>query len=99
LELGEGRIEEVRGYIDLADHYMSMLVAQAQDEGFFAGFTIDKAMSLINQMVICYTSPRVMMMLEDRLTEEKLGQIIDTMFDGLSAADGGARGVETLRLA
>ena len=28
--------------------------------------------------------------------EEKLGQIVDTLFAGLSAADGGARGVPVL---
>ena len=99
LELGEARMEDVRGYIDLADHYMSELVAQAQAEGHFAGLTIDAAMSLINQMVICYTSPRVLMMLGDRLTEEKLAGIIDTIFAGLSGEDRGARGVSELRLA
>ncbi len=99
LELGEARMEDVRGYIDLADHYMSELVAQAQAEGHFAGLTIDAAMSLINQMVICYTSPRVLMMLDDRLTEEKLAGIIDTIFAGLSGEDRGARGVSELRLA
>ena len=89
----------MRGYIDLADHYMSILVAEAQAEGYFDGLKIDKAMSLINQMVICYTSPQVMMMLGERLTEAKLAAIVDTMFSGLSAADGGARSVADLRLA
>jgi len=99
LELGEARIERVRGYIDLADHYMSELVAQAQAEGYFEGLKIDAAMSLINQMLVCYTSPRVLMMLGDRLNVEKLGQIIDTMFDGLSAKESKSRGVAGLRLA
>ncbi|MXO91641.1 hypothetical protein [Pontixanthobacter aquaemixtae] len=99
VELGTARLEQVRGYIDLADHYMSILVAEAQAEGFFADLKIDQAMSLINQMVICYTSPQVMMMLGDRLTEEKLGQIIDTLFAGLTAKKGGARGVASLKLA
>lgn len=99
VELGNARFEQVRGYIDLADHYLSVLIAEAQSEGFFAGLKIDKAMSLINQMVICYTSPQFMIMLGDKLTEEKLGAIIDTMFAGLTADDGGARGVADLRLA
>ncbi len=99
LELGEARFEQVRGYIDLADHYMSELVAQAQAEGYFEGLKIGEALSLINQMVMGYTSPRVQLMLGERLTEEKLGKIIDTMFAGLSAKDGGSRGVEGLRLA
>lgn len=99
LELGEAHFEQVRGYIDLADHYMSELVAQAQAEGHFEGLKIDAAMSLINQMVLCYVSPRIMLMLGDRLTEEKLAKIIDTMFAGLSAEEGGSRGVAGLRLA
>lgn len=98
-ELGHARFEQVRGYIDLADHYLSILVAEAQAEGFFAGLKIDKALSLINQMVICYTSPQFMMMLDERLTEKKLSQIIDTLFAGLTGKDGGSRGVEGLRLA
>ena len=99
LELGEAHLEQVRGYIDLADHYMSVLVAEAQSEGFFKGLKIDQAMSLINQMVICYTSPRVLLMLGDRLSEEKLAQIIDTMFAGLAVENGSAGGVASLRLA
>ncbi|WP_209348874.1 TetR/AcrR family transcriptional regulator [Pontixanthobacter sp. CEM42] len=99
VELGTARMEQVRGYIDLADHYMSILVAEAQAEGFFANLKIDKAMSLINQMVICYTSPQVMMMLDERLTEEKLGAIIDTLFAGLSGKESSARGVAGLKLA
>jgi len=99
LELGEERIEQVRGYIDLADHYMSELVAQAQAEGYFDGLKIDAAMSLINQMVVCYTSPRLLLMLGDRLNVEKLGRIVDTLFAGLSAEEGGSRGVAGLRLA
>lgn len=96
-ELGTARFEQVRGYIDLADHYLSELVAQAQAEGYFAGLKIDRALTLINQMVVCYTSPQMLMMLEDRLQLDKLAQIIDTMFAGLSAQDGGARGVTGLR--
>lgn len=99
VELGSERIEQVRGYIDLADHYLTELIAQAQAEGFFAGLTINRALSLINQMVLCYTSPQVMLMLEGRLTEDKLAAIVDTLFAGLSAADRGAAPVIGLRIA
>ena len=99
LELGQARFEQVRGYIDLADHYLSELVAQAQAEGHFDGLKIDRALSLINQMVVCYTSPQVLMMLDGRLDESKLAQIIDTMFAGLTARTGSAAGVSNLRLA
>ena len=99
VELGEERFEQVRGYIDLADHYLSELIAQAQDEGHFADLPIDRALSLINQMVIAYTSPQVMTMIAPRLHEDKLAAIIDTIFAGLSAGDGGSRGVSGLRAA
>lgn len=99
LELGEAHFEQVRGYIDLADHYLTELIAQAQDEGYFAGLEIDHALTLINQMVACYTSPQLMMIIGDRLKPEKLAKIIDTLFAGLSAEDGGATGVNMLKIA
>ena len=98
-ELGTQRFEDVRGYIDLADHYLSELIAQAQDEGFFPDLTISQALSLINQMVISYTSPQVMMMISHRLEENKLAAIIDTLFAGLAGGDRGAKGVTGLRAA
>lgn len=97
LELGEQHFERVRGYIDLADHYLTELIAQAQDEGYFEGLAIDRALTLINQMMICYTSPQMMMIIGERLQTEKLAAILDTIFAGLSAKDGGAMGVETLK--
>ena len=98
-ELGSARIDQVRGYVDLADHYLSELIAQAQDEGFFTGLSISRALTLINQMVICYTSPQLLIMLEDRLAEDKLAAIIDTMFQGLEDRESKAAGVSGLRLA
>lgn len=98
-ELGEARFEQVRGYIELADHYLAELIAQAQDEGFFPDLTIERALSLINQSVICYTSPQVLMMLEARLDESKLAQIVDTLFAGLAGGDRGARSVGALHAA
>lgn len=99
LELGEAHFEQVRGYIDLADHYLTVLISEAQGEGFFAGLPIDRALTLINQMVICYTSPQMMVIIGDRLSTDKLAKIVDTMFAGLSSEDGGAVGVNTLKIA
>ena len=99
VELGSERFEQVRGYIDLADHYLTELIAQAQDEGYFAALTIDRALTLINQMVICYTSPQVLMMLGERLVPDKLAAIIDTMFAGLSGEELGTTGISRLRAA
>lgn len=98
-ELGSQHFEQVRGFIDLADHYLTELIAQAQVEGFFQGLEIDRALTLINQMLISYTSPQVMVMIAPRLTEDKLAAIIDTVFAGLKGESGGASGVNTLRLA
>lgn len=99
VELGSDRFEQVRGYIDLADHYLSVLIAQAQADGYFPGLTIGRALTLINQMVVCYTSPLMLMQLADRLSEDKLACIIDTLFAGLAGGDRGAIGVTGLRAA
>ena len=98
-ELGAAHFERVRSYVDLADHYLCELIAQAQAEGAFEGLAIDRALSLINQMVLPYTMADVMTYMVDRLSDEKLGQIVDTLFAGLSSADGGARGVSGLHAA
>ncbi|MEI6642699.1 MAG: TetR family transcriptional regulator [Novosphingobium sp.] len=99
VELGNEYFEQVRSYVDLADHYLSMIIAEAMGEGFFAGLDIDMTLSLINQIVAPYCNIGVMGMLMDRLTEEKLARIIDAAFDGLSAQDRGAKGVTGLRAA
>ena len=98
-ELGAQRFERVRSYVDLADHYLCELIAQAQHEGYFEGLEIDRALSLINQMVVPYTMPDMLMTMEARLSEEKLGTIVDTLFAGLSAKDGGSTGRKSLRAA
>ncbi|MFA9201463.1 MAG: hypothetical protein ACEQR8_09825 [Cypionkella sp.] len=98
-ELGAAHFERVRSYVDLADHYLCELIAQAQAEGAFDGLAIDEALSLINQMVLPYTMAEVLTYMDHRLSEEKLGRIVDTLFAGLSAADGGARGIQGLRAA
>ena len=98
-ELRARRFERVRSYIDLADHYLCELIAQAQAEGHFADLPIDRALTLINQMVACYTLADLLPLLEQRLSEDKLAAIVDTLVAGLSARDGGARGVKGLRAA
>jgi AcrR family transcriptional regulator len=98
-ELGAAHFERVEGYVDLADHYLCELIAQAQAEGAFEGLAIDAALSLINQMVLPHTMADMLTFLDERLSEEKLGRIVDTIFTGLSGADRGARGVSGLRAA
>lgn len=99
LELGQEHFEQVRGYIDLADHYLTELIAQAQDEGYFPDLAVNRALSLINQMVICYVSPLMMIQVGDRLEEGKLAAIIDTLFAGLAGGDRGSAPVRGLRAA
>ncbi|MXO75670.1 hypothetical protein GRI40_10620 [Altererythrobacter aerius] len=98
-ELGAVHFEHVRSYVDLADHYLCEMIAHAQTEGAFEGLAIDEALSLINQMVMPYTMAEMLTYMDDRLSEAKLGRIVDTLFAGLSGADGGARGVRGLRAA
>jgi len=99
VEMGERYFEYARSYIDLGDHYLCELVAEAQAEGFLAGLDVDTAMSLINQMVNCYLQPYMIAMIDDRLSEEKLALIVGAIFDGLDAKDGGARGTQDIRAA
>jgi AcrR family transcriptional regulator len=99
-EMGAANFERVRSYVDLADHYLCELIAEAQAEGFFAGLEIDEALSLINQMISNYTLPDALIYLGEKLTEEKLARIVDTMFIGLSGEAGNdAAGVNTLKVA
>lgn len=99
VELGSERFELVRGYIELADHHLTEIIAEAQAEGFFPDLSLDRALTLINQMVICYTSPQMMIIVNGRLAEDKLAAIVDTIFEGLSGKGGGAAGTTKLRAA
>lgn len=98
-ELGDEHFELVRSYIDLGDHYLGLIIGEAMADGHFAGLDVDEAISLVNQITSCYTNIGVMQFLMPKLSEEKLARIIDATFDGLSAADRGARAVAGLRAA
>ncbi len=99
-EMGAANFERVRSYVDLADHYQCELIAEAQADGFFGGLEIDETLSLLNQMISNYTLPDAMIYLGDKLTEQKLARIIDTVFIGLSAEAGDeASGINSLRVA
>lgn len=96
VEMGERYFEYAQSYIDLADHYLCELIAQAQAEGHFAGLEINQALSLINQAVLCYIQPYLIAMIDERLTEAKLAALIDALFDGLHARDSDARGMRSI---
>lgn len=99
IEIGTEHFEQVRSYIDLADHYLGEIIGEAMSEGAFAGLEIDETISLVNQMVAPYCALNTMVLLMERLSEDKLARIIDAVFDGLSATDRGARAVTGLRAA
>jgi AcrR family transcriptional regulator len=82
-ELGEQHFEVVRGYVDLGDHYLAMIIAEALDAGYFGELSIDEAVSLINQMVSPYCMPDAQVHIGHKLSEAKLAKIIDTIFVGL----------------
>lgn len=95
-EIGAEDFERVRSYVDLADHYLCEIIAHAQAEGHFPDLEIDEALSLINQMVSPYVMADMLIRIGDRLNEQKLASIIDTIFAGLSGKDRGAAGVRKL---
>jgi AcrR family transcriptional regulator len=99
VEIGNEHFEAVRSYVDLGDHYLCEIIAEAMAEGHFAGFAIDDALSLINQMVASYVNIALMTLIMPKLSEEKLGRIVDTIFDGLSGDERGARGITGMRAA
>ncbi len=83
LDLGAEHDDTVRGYIDLGDNYLAMIVAECMAEGHFAGLSIDQAVSLINLMVQPFCNPWQMIDLMHSVREEKLALVIDTILDGL----------------
>lgn len=99
VELGKENFELIRSYIDLGDHYLATIIGEAMADGHFAGLSVDEAISLVNQMTQVYTNIGAMEQIMPRLNTDKLAMIIDAVFDGLSAADRGAKAVSGLRAA
>lgn len=84
LEIGQQYFDVIRGYVDLGDHYLSLIVAEAMEQGYFEGLSIDETVSLINQMVQCYTNPDALFYVGTaKLKVEKLATIVETIFRGL----------------
>ena len=97
VEMGERYFEYAESYIDLADHYLCELIAEAQADGHLAGLDVDRALSLINQMLLAYTQPYLIAMIGERLSQDRLAAIVDAIFDGLDGTDRGARGQAAVR--
>lgn len=96
LEIGQQYFEVVRGYVDLGDHYLSLIVAEAMEQGYFDGLSIDEAVSLINQMVQCYTNPDALFYVgTTKLKVEKLAIIVDAIFLGLGKTVAGQNSAQS----
>ena len=54
MALGDEHKEVVMSYVDLADHYMATILAEAISDGEFSGMTIDGLMSPVNMMLAPY---------------------------------------------
>ncbi len=86
MEIGSQHFEVVRGYVDLGDHYLALIVAESMEQGYFDGLSIDQAVSMINQMVQCYTNPEAIIYIgTGKLKVEKLAMIVDAIFVGLGS--------------
>lgn len=86
MEIGSQHFEVVRGYVDLGDHYLALIVAESMEQGYFGGLSIDQAVSMINQMVQCYTNPEAIIYIgTGKLKVEKLAMIVDAIFVGLGS--------------
>jgi AcrR family transcriptional regulator len=96
-ELGQQYFDVVRGYVDLADHYLAVIVAEAMEQGHFAELSIDRTVSLVNLMIQPFCNPNLIFELANRPTDEKLGQIIDVIFAGLSAGAAQQKVVQLVR--
>lgn len=84
LALGEEHKEVVMSYVDLADHYMATILAEAISDGEFPGMTIDELMSPVNLMLAPFCDPKLIPQYEGTATAERLRLIIDAIFDGLA---------------
>lgn len=84
MDLGEEHWEVIRGYIDLADHYMAVILGEAMAEGYFPGYDLDHVVSLTNLIVQPFCNPFVMMDMMRTATPDNLRIVINTLFDGLA---------------
>jgi len=83
MDLGHEHWEVIRGYVDLADHYMAMVLGEAMAEGYFESYDLDHVISLTNLMVQPFCNPNVMIEMIRTATPDNLRIVINTLFDGL----------------
>lgn len=83
MELGDEHFEVIKGYVDLADHYMASILAEAMEAGYFKGLELDAIVSLVNTMMQPFCNPKLMMQMMHLATEERLRMVIETILEGL----------------
>ncbi|MBC2776601.1 TetR/AcrR family transcriptional regulator [Parasphingopyxis marina] len=97
--LGDEHRDVVMSYVDLADHYMAMILAEAIGAGEFKGMKVDRLMTLVNLMLAPFCDP-VLMVRYRGATPENLRYVIDAIFEGFGEADAVApKEMEPLRIA
>ncbi|QLC25961.1 TetR/AcrR family transcriptional regulator [Parasphingopyxis algicola] len=84
MALGEEHHEVIMSYVDLADHYMATILAEAISDGEFPGMTIDGLMSPVNLMLAPFCDPALIPRYESA-NMDNLRIAINTLFNGLSA--------------
>ena len=99
MELGDEHFEVIKGYVDLADHYMASILAEAMEEGYFKGMELDTVVSLVNTMVQPFCNPRLMMQMMHLATEERLRIVIDTILNGMRVGEANVRSKPGLHIA
>ena len=99
MELGDQHFEVIRGYVDLTDHYMASILAEAMEAGYFEGLELDAVVSLVNTMVQPFCNPNLMMNMMHLADEGRLRQVIDTILTGLKARDHGVSEKPALHIA
>ncbi len=87
MELGNEHFDVIKGYVDLADHYMASILAEAMEKGYFKGLELDAVVSLVNTMMQPFCNPQLMMQMMHLATEDRLRIVIKTIFKGLQADD------------
>lgn len=85
MELGDEHFEVIKGYVDLADHYMASILAEAMEAGYFKGLELDAVVSLVNTMMQPFCNPNLMMQMMHLATEDRLRKVIGTILTGLNA--------------
>lgn len=85
MTLGDEHRDVVMSHVDLADHYMATILAEAITEGEFPGMTIDGLMAPVNLMLAPFCDPKLIPQYEGSATVDSLRIVINTLFNGLSA--------------